>query len=727
MALSKAQQELVDQIQQLKKEFADTSAADDFIGLFDTLESNIKALTGSAADSGPSLEAFKKKLKDLADAANDAIAPFEKFDRALKHKIKTLTGVADSSDGLIGSFAKLTSEAGNVGEAFGQAKKTVDETLTSFNIGVSVAQKLAEGSIGLALANDQATASFNKATGAGGRYNSQIIELEKENRKFGISAADSAAAMADLIGGLSGFGLMAADTQTAIADEVSELQRLGAATGDVVGVMQTATKSFGMTEDAAMELTQGAETLAQELGISIGQAVSDLNKALPQLANLSERQIGPAFKRLSEQAIETGLSIDQLTGIADRFMTFEDAGRAASSLNAVLGTQMFDTMSLLEAQMEGPQAFIDTFREQLGGAVGDFDSLTVFQKQAIANAAGMSTVELRNLMNAEQLTEEQKKQAKEREDNLKAAMALKDELLALAAELTVALTPVINFVKNMMSFMAKFLEFSRKAGEFIPKIGGTLGTIAGAVGIAKAGGIAVKGIKGLLGIGEKLGTPSNPMITKDVNDDGDGDGDLAGEVGDAVKDGIGSLLKKHAKKIPGAGLLGSLKEKMPKKGLLGGLGGWLKKKGGLMAAARLGARFVPGLNMAMLAGDAFSLGKRFLADGTNSTMKGPHVVGEEGPELVVPPPNSAVVNNSNFASGLKSMGSALLSNVGLGASKGEQAIIRELGNLGVKLDAINASVSRKGDTVMKVNKREFGRLVNSHMGAPGSSPQVGVE
>ena len=95
--------------------------------------------------------------------------------------------------------------------------------------------------------------------------------------------------------------------------------------------------------------------------------------------------------------------------------------------------------------------------------------------------------------------------------------------------------------------MAKFLEFSRKAGEFIPKIGGTLGTIAGAVGIAKAGGIAAKGIRGLLGIGEKLGTPSNPMITKDVNDDGDGDGDLAGEVGDAVKDGIGSLLKKRQK------------------------------------------------------------------------------------------------------------------------------------------------------------------------------------
>ena len=64
MALTKAQEELIEQIKELKKQFADTSAADDFIDLFHTLESNIKALTGSAADSGPSLEAFKKKLKD---------------------------------------------------------------------------------------------------------------------------------------------------------------------------------------------------------------------------------------------------------------------------------------------------------------------------------------------------------------------------------------------------------------------------------------------------------------------------------------------------------------------------------------------------------------------------------------------------------------------------------------------------------------------------------------
>ena len=138
-------------------------------------------------------------------------------------------------------------------------------------------------------------------------------------------------------------------------------------------------------------------------------------------------------------------------------MTFDQAGQAASNLNAVLGTQMFDTMSLLEAQLEGPQAFIDTFRDQLQGSVGDFDSLTVFQKQAIANAAGLSVVEVRNLMNAEALTDEQQEQARTREENLKTAMSLFDELQAAALQLTVNLAGPINGVKTVLDVVGQIL------------------------------------------------------------------------------------------------------------------------------------------------------------------------------------------------------------------------------------------------------------------------------
>ena len=274
---------------------------------------------------------------------------------------------------------------------------------------------------------------------------------------------------------------MAKDTQSALADEVSELQKLGAAGADTTGVFQSATKTFGMTTGAAEGLTQQAETLAQQLGISVGQAVGDLNRAMPQLAVLSGDEVSGAFKRLSEQAIETGLSIDQLTSIADKFMTFESASKAAGNLNAVLGTQMFDTMGLLEAQLEGPQAFIDKLRTDLQASVGDFDSLTVFQKQSIANASGMSVIEVRNLMNAKALSGEEKKQAKSREDNLTATMDLMAELKALGAELTVAFSPVIKGLKIVLSSIAKMLRGFREVGETIGGgFGGGIGTLAGA-------------------------------------------------------------------------------------------------------------------------------------------------------------------------------------------------------------------------------------------------------
>ena len=694
-----------------------------------TIRDAFKLLDDGLPLTESAMEEVTKAMQKLGSKADEIVGPIRKFDNALKRSIKTFTGVTDASDTLMGSFANMAKEQKTLGGVLDQVKKSFDETLTSFNIGISVTQKLVEGSIGLALANDQATAAFNKATGAGGRYNSQIISLEKENRKFGISAADSAAAMQDLIGGLSGFGLMAAESQTALADEVSELGRLGVTGSEVVGVFQSVTKTFGMNNEAALDLTKQAETLAQELGITMNQAVSDLNKALPQLANLASHQVGPAFKRLSEQALETGLSIDQLTSMADRFMTFEGAGKAASNLNAVLGTQMFDTMSLLEAQLEGPQAFIDTFRQQLGGAIGDFDSLTVFQKQAIANAAGMSTVELRNLMNAEQLTEEQKKQAESRRENLKAAMALKDELMATMMEFTVALTPVIKGVKTLLSFFTKMLETSRKVGEMLipfKGIGGALGTVAAAVGVAKGGSAIAKGVSNLLGFGgKKLGTKANPMYTQSVDEIPDVTSALE-EVGDSIGDKLKDKLKEKVKTKFGEGTWNLPKLPKPKKGglfsklkggfnKLKGIPG-MSKLGRLAPLAKIGGRFVPGLNMAMLGYDAFKMGKRFLADGTDSTQRGPAIVGEEGPEMLVPPPGSAVINNTT-------MKKAVANGAGGGSS---QAVVAAINNLGTKIDGLTARLGAPGDFVMQVNKREFGRLINEHFGKSGGAPDVGV-
>ena len=366
-------------------------------------------------------------------------------------------------------------------------------------------------------------------------------------------------------------------------------------------------------------------------------------------------------------------------------MTFESASEAAGNLNAVLGTQMFDTMGLLEAQLEGPDAFIDKLRTDLQASIGDFDTLNVFQKQSIANAAGMSVVEMRGLLNKKALTAEEEKQAKSREDNLKATMDLMAELKALGAELTVAFSPVIKGLKFVLSSIAEMLEGFRKLGEKIPLLskglGGGVGTLAGAGALAMGGKFVAKKISSALGFArEKLGTSkNNPMYTKDVND--------PGSAGDSTKDKMmkrmgkwfqsTKLGTKMSSMLPGKrfGLPGgSIGPSLPGGGpssRLAGAGKWLGRAGGVagvgMGAYNIaksenkgkslfkgllgaGAGFLVGGPVGAAAG--FGIGSGF-HNGTDNTPKGPIMVGDDPgnprakPELVVPPPGSAVINNEN--------------------------------------------------------------------------------
>ena len=709
----------------------------EFAGSISTINKAVEQLALGLPLADAELKKVKEAFTDLGPVLKELEGPFKQFDSALKRSIKTFTGVTDASDTLIGSFVNMAKGQKDLGGVVDKVKESFDKAVSGQKIGISIARKFTEGTILLAKANDSAAASFNKATGAGGRFNSQIFELEKQNRKFGIGAADSAAALGDLLQGLSGFGLMARDTQMALADEVAQLERLGASGGDVTGVFQTATKAFGLNTDAAKKLTTQAEQLGQELGITTAQAISDLNSTMPHLANLTGNQVAPAFKRLSEQAVETGLSIDTLTGIADRFMTFETASTAAGNLNAVLGTQMFDTMGLLEAQLEGPQAFIDKLRADLQASVGDFDSLNVYQKQSIANASGMSTLELSKLMNAKALTAEEKKQAESRKKNLKATMDLMAELKALGAELTVAFAPVIKGLKSVLSGMAKMMELFREAGEKIPLIGkglgGGIGTLVGAGVAAKGGSLLAKGASKLLGWGGKRGADrNNPMWVKDVNDEGE-------SAKKGVMNGILKRLKetKVGKKYQaGNGLLGMGKGFSKRgfgAGALGGLlGGKLQaagyeKTGGALSGAGKGAMFgsMLGPGGALIGGALGGLGGAlgFFNEGSDSTPKGPIVVGDDPgnprakPELLVPPPGSAVINNSTMTK---------LAKQGGGAGGSNAAVVAAVQALGVKMDSMTAALKGSGDLILKVDKREFARLTNGHFGEAGSFPVRGV-
>ena len=426
--------------------------------------------------------------------------------------------------------------------------------------------------------------------------------------------------------------------------------------------------------------------MAQGIGISLPRALNDLNSALPKLVNFGDNAI-EIFQELEKQAQATGLSVDELIGISEGFMTFDDASKAAGNLNAVLGTQMFDTMALLEAQLQGPDAFGNLLRDQLQGAIGDFDSLNTFQKDAIANAAGLNREQLSAIMNAGAAVEEQSELQTNFNDALATGRSLFEELAILGKQLVINLSPALEFMQKVFATINAALEM------FPSYVKGSLAIIGGAK-------LALASAKKMLGLG--------PPVKVMVMNPGFGGVPGGGPGGPAPGGGGGFMAGKGGKFLKGAGATLGV-----------GMGAYniatSEEKGKSFFKGLLGAGLGFAVGGPMGAAAGFGIGSGF-ADGTDDYPGGPllNVAGEAGEELIVPPPGSAIINNENTEK-LAKMGGG-----------GDQAVVAAINNLSTKMDSLMQRLGAPGDFVLEVNKREFARLTNEHFGAPGSSPISGV-
>jgi hypothetical protein len=199
-------------------------------------------------------------------------------------------------------------------------------------------------------------------------------------------------------------------------------------------------------------------------------------------------------------------------------------------------------------------------------------------------------------------------------------------------------------------------------------------------------------------------------------------GQMGGMAGPANAGGQASMLKnagRFAKSPMGLGMIATGAGMLIGAGAEEGSG--RAKAGSAIAGAGSGAMtgamigsVIPGVGTAVggaiggIYGGLKGLG--LFAEGTDSTPQGPAIVGEEGPELLVPPPGSAVVNNTTMTD---------LAKQGGGGGGNNTAVVAAVQALGSKLDAVVSALNATGDFVMKVDDREFGRVINKHLGEPG--------
>jgi hypothetical protein len=645
---------------------------------------------------GASIESTTKFLENLdriTEAQTAAKKSQDDFSNALERSIKTFTGVTASSNTLIGSFAKLVAEEGDLEKATKKTAETFRKTFKSLNVGVSIMEKVVQSTIAMAVANDQALASFNKTTGAAGFYNRELLSLERGNRRLGISTAEMGESYSALMSGLSGFGTMAQSERERLGELGAQYAKTGISASDFAGSVETMTRGFGMSTQAATGMVEESRQLAQALGRDVGSVISELNQTLPQLASYGA-DATDAFLDLERQSQRTGLAVGELIDIAGQYRTFDSAASAAGNLNTVLGTQLFSTMGLLEAQLEGQDAVIEYMSENLANSIGDWDSLNTFQKEATANAANMSVAQMNNLMNQRNMTAEERERITTQEDAMRTARSMGEELKILFAEFAVSAQPLMDLLKTVVGTLSTVMQWLGKIDNGFAQIAVVAAAYFG-MKIAKEK-LINSILRERIGITQRLTAANRQNAAAEASvQTARNSTSPTPATSSGGRFAVGSRLNIGTSLA--AGMIGAQ--------VRDGEGGTRDRAGGALQGAAMGMS-VGGPWGAVVGGIGGALG--LFADGTDSTPRGPAIVGEEGPELLIPSPGSAVVNNTTMTA---------LARQGGGGNN--TAVVAAVQALGSKLDAVVASLNASGDFVMQVDEREFGRVINSHLGEPG--------
>jgi len=665
--------------------------------LQDAAAESTKNLTKAKEDAA---KAVTKAAEEQKKALDELTATQDAYTTNLENTVRTMTGMTTGNETLIGSWMNMKKQAGLLTKEIEDLEKKVQAGIESGNEDAEATDKLAkakdrqakstqtlddkikkyveninpiasivstiqQATMGLAAANDKATAAFNASSGAAGAYDDELISLQLANRANGISTAEMGESYGALQANLSGFGVMAESERMRLGELGAQFAKVGISGADFAGTLQTMTRGFGMSTSAATGMQEEAVELAQTLGKDVGAVLSEMNAALPQLASYGDDAVDMFFD-LEKQAQRTGLEVGQLIGIAGNYRTFDKAAEAAGNLNAVLGTQLFSSMGLLEAQLEGPEAVIAYMSENLSDSIGDWDSLNTFQKEAVANAANMNIEEMNHLMNQKSLTKQEKDRAESLEKTMAAGRSLWEELTILAQNFAVSVTPLMNFLVGTFQKLNKFIAWVREEATWLADIFQGMFVLGGLMTFI---GAIMKLGKAFMWMAEAAGLAkaiSNPW--------GFAAGIAAFGVGWAV---VKSQLNKSKPEGYAMGTDATSRRAQEE-------GAWVGERGpeGIVSP-----------------------------DGRKGG-----IVGANGPEFIHPPKGSAVINNTTMTT-LASQATSR-SVAGVGSSTAMAASIAALG--GAVKEMSERPINVTTNPVML--KDTLGGGVNDHFGEPGSRP-----
>ena len=234
------------------------------------------------------------------------------------------------------------------------------------------------------------------------------------------------------------------------------LGKLGVSSQDFAKGIQLSTKAFGMTVEEAEQAQLRLAALAQDIGVAPSQMATDFAAAGPQLAKFGSNAEA-TFKRLAVTAKSTGIEINRLLSITEKFDTFEGAATQAGKLNAALGGNFVNAMELLTET--DPAARFDMMTDAIKDAGLSFDEMSYYQKKLYAESMGLSDVNELALAlsgNTDLLSQNLGKTSAEIEETAKRAQqmqSIQEQLNLLFADMVPIIEPAISMLRDFVSVL----------------------------------------------------------------------------------------------------------------------------------------------------------------------------------------------------------------------------------------------------------------------------------
>ena len=421
------------------------------------------------------LAEINKELRESSEAAEDAAA-----------KQKQLGAVLGKLP-LGGFITKLL----RMKETFTQLSKVAPGALPLV-FGAAMIGRMVK--FNLALFDTEA--AFMKATGATGEYARGATEAYEATRKYGVTAAAASESAQALYGTFTDFTFASKAQQQSLTETGALLNRLGVSYSDYAKSIQLSTKAFGMSAEEAKTNQADLALMAQRMGVPVAQLSSQYASMAPKLAKLGSAG-NKAFKDLARVSKITGLEMEKVLAITDKFDTFEGAAEQAGKLNAALGGNFVNAMDLM---MEtDPTKRFEMIRDSITQAGLSFEDMSYYQKKFYVDSIdGLNDVgDLAMMMsgNMDLLAGSTEKTQQEMENLKRAAVAtqtLSESWQSLVASLTPVLTPLVDTIAKFFGFL---LDPKNETGLYL---------LAGAVGLVAAAWLGYSVAMGAVAVATNL-------------------------------------------------------------------------------------------------------------------------------------------------------------------------------------------------------------------------------